>query len=146
MALVVVGLEQLQQNLRDLVRRVGLQDFYEHFGSEVLPDVIDQFFDTRFFGQLPLTDSPNIDLIDTGQFRDSLTQRGHPGNVFIANDYEMIYGTRDSYFESLRGVNYPQILDDKYNWTELIAQSPLLRSQLELALEAWANDLIEDIF
>lgn len=142
-----VGLKELDAALDKLGRNIkDPETLFKGLGREVVPKVFDAHFDTRFFGQLPRTNYPNVDLIDTGLFRDASTTPGHPGNIFETSRDELLFGVRTSYFEAVSGKAYPPILEGKYSGYELVANSPFLQSSVNTYVEKWANDLIDDLF
>ena len=142
-----VGLKELNAALGKLNADLNnLKPLFRGLGQSVMPEVFDEHFSTRFFGRLPTTDLPNIDLIDTGLFRDASTTPNHPGNIFEASRDELLFGVRTSYFASVTGKPYPPILEAKYSPYELVANSPLLQRRVEAYVERWANDLVRDLF
>ena len=141
------GIKELDAALAKIDRNLkNPETLFRGLGQSVVPEVFDAHFSTRFFGNLPITELPNVDLIDTGLFRDASTTPGHPGNIFETSQDELIFGVRTSYFEAVSGRPYPPILEAKYSPYELVANSQLLQRRVEAYIERWANDLIDDLF
>ena len=142
-----VGIRELDAALAKFSNTLkNPETLFRGLGQSVVPGVFGEHFDTRFFGNLPITELPNVDLIDTGLFQDASTTPGHPGNIFETSRDELLFGVRTSYFAAVSGRAYPPILEAKYSPYEMVANSPLLQRRVESYVERWANDLVDDLF
>ena len=147
--------------LGELGRKLSdLTGFHRSFAAKDLSDAVRRVFDTASWP--PLSPAyrrqkskthPGKPILrrDDAYFA-AATEVGHPGNLLHAGRRELVYGVRGSYFEGIAGYNYPfgheeglGALPERPVFRTL-AIDPQTETLYATALEAWARDVIEDVF